>query len=466
MRVSAQRKLEGLLKGLDSKSFTIATTDNIDFLQSHVAVYCGSQHRSLHGTSVQVVQPQQRLKTMVAEADTEVPRMDLSPFHPSTSALLPTPQDSPTVISREHPGALTIAQCQYVQHLHDKRRQRTSPINSPSKQACSPAPKHTKRARTFQEAVCLGEIRESTLSNAEALQVGSRLTTSMGCLQFKDFLQSDEEVAALEKLKKNFFGYILCKSALNPEHVLFTFKDHIAALEGDGIHTEQAVVVYLSIVDMNSDTIEAMSEVAAMLYKEYIASTGAQYLVVAGDAKTYLRLKELKQQYGSELHWLLPFVGDWRVLYNYQKAMMKVYYEAGLKVFAMAFGFRAETLKSVASASNFKRTHALLMQVWEAFHRSFFYQYLSHSSSAVVPNSEALAASVRARLIHCNKRCMEEYVFDEYIDVTRAIESDCEAVYNDFIAFVKDLASRDDTWKFWYGFVFHDCLAYVGLCPR
>ena len=98
-----------------------------------------------------------------------------------------------------------------------------------------------------------------------------------------------------------------------------------------------------------------------MLYKEYIASTGAQHLVVAGDAKTYLRLKELKQQYGSELAWLLPFVGDWHVLYNYQKTLMKVYYEAGLKVLAMVSGFRAETLKSVASASNFKRTHAFLM---------------------------------------------------------------------------------------------------------
>ncbi len=80
--------------------------------------------------------------------------------------------------------------------------------------------------------------------------------------------------------------------------------------------------MYLSIVDLHADTIEAMSEVAAMLYKEYIMSTGAQHLVVAGDAKTYLRLKELKQQYGSELYWLLPFVGDWHVLYNFQKALM------------------------------------------------------------------------------------------------------------------------------------------------
>ena len=58
-RVSAQCMQEGLLKDVKRKTFTIATTDNIDFLQSHASVYSGSQHRSWHGTSVQVVQPQQ-----------------------------------------------------------------------------------------------------------------------------------------------------------------------------------------------------------------------------------------------------------------------------------------------------------------------------------------------------------------------------------------------------------------------
>ena len=131
----------------------------------------------------------------------EVARMNMSPPQPSTSPLLPTTQDNPTSTSRDQPVALTTAQCQYVQNLHDKRRQRTSPINSPSKLGHSPAPKRTRRARTFHEAVHLGEVSESSLSNAGALHVGSRQTTSIGHLQFKDFLQSEEEMAALDKLK-------------------------------------------------------------------------------------------------------------------------------------------------------------------------------------------------------------------------------------------------------------------------
>ena len=51
VRVSVQCKQEGLEKGIDGKSFTVATTDNIDFLLSHVSVYSGSQYHSWHGTT-------------------------------------------------------------------------------------------------------------------------------------------------------------------------------------------------------------------------------------------------------------------------------------------------------------------------------------------------------------------------------------------------------------------------------
>ena len=44
MKHSAKHLEEGLLKLLKNDVSTVATVDNIDFLQSNAAVYAGSQH--------------------------------------------------------------------------------------------------------------------------------------------------------------------------------------------------------------------------------------------------------------------------------------------------------------------------------------------------------------------------------------------------------------------------------------
>ena len=49
-------------------------------------------------------------------------------------------------------------------------------------------------------------------------------------------------------------------------------------------------MVYSLVVDLHADSTDAMQTVVAKLYKEYAIGESADYLVVVGDQKTYVRI--------------------------------------------------------------------------------------------------------------------------------------------------------------------------------
>ena len=69
-------------------------------------------------------------------------------------------------------------------------------------------------------------------------------------------------------------------------------------------------------------------------------------LVMEGDAKLYEVLKSLIFEYGVDLSWLISFPGDFHLLMNYQKALLKPYYDAGLKELARAAGYPLAAINS------------------------------------------------------------------------------------------------------------------------
>ena len=164
-------------------------------------------------------------------------------------------------------------------------------------------------------------------------------------------------------------------------------------------------VVYLPIVDMHADSEEAMKAVVTQLHREYGVGVTSKYLVVAGDQKTYSRLQDLKHAYGSELNWLISFIGDWHLLHNFQSVLMNVYYDAGLMNLAKACGFRGETLSSLKKCSNFKRTHAFFLQVFEAIYRHFLRVFFT---SADQEHYSDMLSSVCAKICECNKTCNDQ----------------------------------------------------------
>jgi len=89
-------------------------------------------------------------------------------------------------------------------------------------------------------------------------------------------------------------------------------------------------------------------------------------------------LKSLKHEYLSSLDWLIPFPGDWHMLMNYQIALMKPYFNAGLKHIAQAAGYPTKQLEK---CSQFKRTHIFLLEVYEAMYRVMLESFIKQQGS-------------------------------------------------------------------------------------
>jgi hypothetical protein len=52
-----------------------------------------------------------------------------------------------------------------------------------------------------------------------------------------------------------------------------------------------------------------------ILHKKFQIGIKLKYQVVVGDRKSYDHLIKLKSEYGGSLNWVLPYPGDWQILF-------------------------------------------------------------------------------------------------------------------------------------------------------
>ena len=135
------------MSGYPENAFTIASTDNLDFVHSHARVYCGKQQSSWHGTTIQIVklQPsklvntsQEKLVVTDREAATHAEATTSSNTHLSRTRHPDTPA-----------AAMETLETRYQACLSKRSYSIRSPVNSPGKR--SPLPKRKRRMRTGTE---------------------------------------------------------------------------------------------------------------------------------------------------------------------------------------------------------------------------------------------------------------------------------------------------------------------------
>ena len=76
---------------------------------------------------------------------------------------------------------------------------------------------------------------------------------------------------------------------------------------------------------------------------------------------------------------MLPYPGDWHVLKNYQIALIKLYFDAGIKQLAQAAGYPTVAIQA---GCKLKCTHHFILEAWESLYRAMVEKYLETLENA------------------------------------------------------------------------------------
>ena len=231
----------------------------------------------------------------------------------------------------------------------------------------SPVLKIQRRARTELEGIHNHSLESELdpLPDPPTATASPSLPTN---LKLQDFQVNSSEGDVKHRLLQKLNTYMSLKqvSASSDSQVPFlNVQDYMR--EARPTNCEKSNIVYLQVLDAKADSKDTIMHILHNLNRRFIEGQKKECLLVA-----------LKFEYGEELKWLL---GDWHLLKNYQNAVMKCYFDAGLKELAQCSGYPVAAIQSCSNTKlQFKRTHHFLIEVWEALYRVILDKFLEDTT--------------------------------------------------------------------------------------
>ena len=468
-------------KTLDPSAFTVISADNIDYLHSYARVYNGKQESSWHGTSIQAVQPNPTLSLVCTQGESSTltctsmasSRCTVeAPKDPHVSyqlflseqrqkrkgrartgtertyhiASIPSSANiHSTLPPILHPTAAVGSETP-LPGEHDTTPHPPHPTAAPGSETplsgehgCTPHPPHPTAAVGSETPLPgeLGTTPHPPHSTAAQPPSHNKLPPK---LTIQDFLMSDNELESLMDIQQDIHCYLLQKVLAEGK----TNKAYISMQEYLDLirpsHAAQSTVAYLEVMASNAENKDTMLDMINKLHEEYIVQQKKEWLVITGDAKVYDILHSLKDEYGDDLKWVIPYPGDFHLLMNYQTALMKCYYDAGLKSLATAAGYPNAAIQT---CSQFKRTHKFILESWEAVYQSMIAAFLQQSkdnhetttlltTAATAIHTLVLDDKLKSKKISEMHKALHKHNLDHQLELK---------------TFIQEMANQDDTWS-------------------
>ena len=88
-------------------------------------------------------------------------------------------------------------------------------------------------------------------------------------VQLESFQVTASEQSAVDNLNENLFSYVLMKETSSPDKLLVILKTFCGMTLPSIPEVQCSNVVYLPVIDLHTDSTEAMQAVVGKLHKEY-----------------------------------------------------------------------------------------------------------------------------------------------------------------------------------------------------
>ena len=129
-------------------------------------------------------------------------------------------------------------------------------------------------------------------------------------------LQEEEEQP--DQLRNSLFRYFCLKEAKASKLPGLTSCISGSLYRNEDV--EESSVAYVDIVSLPADSKNTILQVLNKIYSKFVAKLRNRWVIVVGKAKIFDILQYLKNEHGKQMEWMLPLLGDWHILFNYQKS--------------------------------------------------------------------------------------------------------------------------------------------------